>query len=145
MAPVWKAWLKESGQHLLSLVDNLITAQAAVGGHSNSAWAPVAAEQQALYSSSVVDLFQLLQGLTDQVLEQVVMPVDSLTHKAASISTLAGILEAAVGRYVAHLHAAAVGLLRAGQVVVAPGSAVQSGKVIRHRRGQSVGSSPVSR
>lgn len=152
MAPVWRSWLKKSGQHLLSVVDSLVAAHsdsnkdcgtASRGQHSR--WAPVALEQGAFYSSSVIDLFQLLQGLTDQVLEQVVKPVSSVTHKAANITALAEILDAAVRRFAAHLHLAAVSLLKVGQVVMAPGSKVHSGKITRHRREESVGNSPISR
>uniref|UniRef100_A0A383V8Q0 Uncharacterized protein n=1 Tax=Tetradesmus obliquus TaxID=3088 RepID=A0A383V8Q0_TETOB len=157
MAPVWANWLRSSGQHLTSVVDSLIAVQAqapaapaaaALGNSSNGSfnaaagsrpgsWAPVAPSQGAHYSASVVDLFVHLQVLVDQVMDVAVKPVRSYSRRAATARQLFGITTAAVEQYAAHLHAAATGLLRVSQVVMAPSSVVQSGKTARHKRGES--------
>jgi hypothetical protein len=74
-----------------------------------------------------------------------VKPVRSYSRQAAAARHLFSITAAAIERYAAHLHAAATGLLRVCQVVLAPSSVVQSGKTARHRRGESIGSPAASR
>ncbi|WIA31465.1 hypothetical protein OEZ86_002359 [Tetradesmus obliquus] len=168
MAPVWANWLRSSGQHLTTVVDSLIAVQAqapaapaapaaadpgkissgsfnAAAGSRPGNWAPVAPSQGAHYSASVVDLFVHLQVLVDQVTDVAIRPVRSYSRRAATARQLFGITTAAVEQYAAHLHAAATGLLRVSQVVLAPSSVVQSGKTARHRRGESFGSPATSR
>ncbi|WIA11378.1 hypothetical protein OEZ85_011499 [Tetradesmus obliquus] len=91
------------------------------------------------------DLFVHLQVLVDQVMDVAIKPVRSYSRRAATARQLFGITTAAVEQYAAHLHAAATGLLRVSQVVLAPSSVVQSGKTARHRRGESFGSPATSR
>lgn len=86
-----------------------------------------------------------LQVLVDQVTDVAIRPVRSYSRRAATARQLFGITTAAVEQYAAHLHAAATGLLRVSQVVLAPSSVVQSGKTARHRRGESFGSPATSR